>query len=331
MSEVTLKKLADMLSMSISTVSRALKNHPDISESTRIKVKELARVLDYEPNTYAINLRTNISKEFGVILPAISNDFYQSFITSMETEARQFGYSLIIMQSGDDPRVELENLKRCKQNRMAGIFVSISSKTTDITNFLKLDDQHIPVIFFDKVPAFEACNKVCVDDSAAATLAAEALISKKKTKILSVFGNPQMSITRKRLAGFKNTFIKYGSNAILDIYNANSTHDAVELITEALEKNNKKPDGIFCMSDEILIGAMKVIQRLELHLPLDIGIIAISDGFIPTFYHPQITYIETRGMKLAKMAFSRMLACVAGSSYVQELKIEPILVEGGSL
>jgi len=319
-----------MLNLSISTVSRALKNHPDISESTRLKVKELAQVLDYEPNTYAINLRTNISKEFGVILPAISNDFYQSFITSMETEARQYGYSLIIMQSGDDPIIELENLKRCKQNRMAGIFVSISSKTTDITNFLKLDDQHIPVIFFDKVPAFEACNKVCVDDSVAASLAAEALILKKKTRILSIFGNSQMSITQKRLTGFKNTFTKYRTDTVLDICHANSTKEAIELVKQVL-KTDEKPDAIFCMSDEILIGAMKTIQLLGLHLPNDIGIIAISDGFIPTFYHPQITYVETSGLKLAKMAFSRMLACVAGSSYVQELKIEPILVEGGSL
>ena len=124
-----------MLNLSISTVSRALKNHPDISVDTKIKVKELAAIVDYEPNTYAINLRTNSSKEFGVIIPAISNDFYQSFISSLEEEARLYGNTLIIMQSGEDPVIELENLKRCKQNRMAGVFVSITTKTVDILNF----------------------------------------------------------------------------------------------------------------------------------------------------------------------------------------------------
>src|ERR1700749_2666150 len=103
MAEVNLKKLADMLNLSISTVSRALKDHPDISAETKRKVKELSAVLEYEPNAYAINLKTNVSKEIGVIIPTISNDFYQSFISALEKEARQSGYSLIIQQSGDDP------------------------------------------------------------------------------------------------------------------------------------------------------------------------------------------------------------------------------------
>ncbi|RKR80798.1 LacI family transcriptional regulator [Mucilaginibacter gracilis] len=328
--EVTLKKLADMLNLSISTVSRALKDHPDISTDTKIKVKELAAVLDYEPNTYAINLRTNHSKEFGVIVPGIANDFYQAFISSLEEDARQYGFSLIIMQSGDDPLIELENVKRCKQNRMAGLFVSITSKTVDIHNFLKLDEQHIPVIFFDKVPAFEACNKVCVADSKAATMAAEALVLKRKKNILSLFGNAQLSITQRRFESFKQAFIKYGADSNLLIFNTHSSLEALEITTTQLLLN-KQIDAIFCMNDEILIGAMKAVQKLGLRIPTDIGIIAISEGIIPQLYYPEITYVETSGFKLAKMAFARMLACLAGSSYVQELKIDSIVVDGGSL
>jgi len=330
MSEVTLKKLADMLNLSISTVSRALKNHPDISDSTKIKVKELANILDYEPNTYAINLRTNHSKEFGIIMPTISNDFYQSFIGSLEEEVRNFGYSLIILQTGDDPEIELENVKRCKQNRMAGIFASISSRTTDINHFLKLDELHIPVIFFDKVPAFEACNKVCVADSSAASMAVEALIVNKKKNILSIFGHPKMSITSRRLTSYRETFLRYDYDAVVDIHHSESTTEAQYIATQALQQANR-PDAIFCMSDEVLVGAMKAVQKAGLKIPDDIGIIAISDGFIPTLYFPEITYIETSGYKLAKVAFARMMACLAGSSYVQELKIDSILVPGGSL
>lgn len=330
MADVTLKKLAEMLNLSISTVSRALKNHHDISDETKVKVKELAAVLDYEPNTYAINLRTNNSREFGIIIPSISNDFYQSFISSLEEEARIYGYALIILQSGNNQVTELENLKRCKQNRMAGVFVSITSNTSDISNFLKLGEQHIPIIFFDKVPAFEACNKVCVDDYNAATLAAEALIAKKKKHILSIFGNPQMSITKKRLSAYEETFKKYGSDANVVIQTTNSTEEAFKMVQHYLNEKDRI-DAIFCMSDEILIGTMKAIQIMGLKPPADVGVIAISEGIIPTFYYPHITYIETSGFKLAKMAFSRMLACVAGSSYVQELKIESVLIEGGSL
>ena len=330
MSEVTLKKLADMLNLSISTVSRALKNHPDISEQTKIKVKELAHVLDYEPNAYAINLRTNHSKEFGIIIPAIANDFYHSFISSLEEEARPYGYSLIILQSGDDPAIELENLKRCKQNRMAGVFVSITSKTSDIANFLKLDDHHIPVIFFDKVPSFEACNKVCVDDVSAATIAAETLIAKRKRKILALVGNPQLSISRKRIKAFQDVISKADYRPEVEIAFAYSTAEALTQTNDALYQA-ERPDAIFCMSDEILVGTMKAVQKAGLKPPHDIGLIGISDGYIPTLFYPEVTYIETSGYKLAKMAFARMIACLNGSSYVQELKIDSILVEGGTI
>jgi LacI family transcriptional regulator len=331
MAEVTLKKLAAMLNLSIATVSRALKNHPDISDATKNKVKELAEVLEYEPNTYAVNLRTNHSREFGLIVPAISNDFYQSFISSMEEEARLSGYSLIILLSLDDPLIELQNLKRCKQSRMAGIFVSITSKTTNVSSFLKLDEeQHIPVIFFDLVPPFEACNKVCVDDAAAASIAAETLILRKKVRILAGFGNKQLSITQKRLVAFKDTFVKFSSDALIHYHHSNSSREAFTWFMETLNTPDR-PDAIFCMSDDILIGAMKAIQTLHLRLPDDLGLIAISDGVVPHFYYPEITYIETSGYKLAKMAFSRMLACIAGSTYVRELKIEATLVEGGSI
>jgi LacI family transcriptional regulator len=330
MPEVTLKKLADMLNLSISTVSRALKNHPDISDQTKIKVKELASMLDYEPNTYAINLRTNHSREFGLIVPAISNFFYHSFIGSLEEEVRNYKYSLIILQSGDDPEVESENIRRCKQNRMAGVFASITSQTTNIQNFLKLDDQHIPVIFFDKVPAFEACNKICVADASAAFLAAEALIGKKKKNILSIFGDIHMSITTKRLAAYQDTFRKFEYAGIVDIEFAKSSDEAMNITLQAFLGDNK-PDSVFCMSDEILVGVMKTLQLLGLKTPDDVGVIAISDGFMPTVYYPETTYAETSGYKLAKMAFARMMACLAGSSYVQELNIDSILVAGGSL
>ena len=328
--EVTLKKLSDMLNLSVSTVSRALKDHPDISVETRIKIKELAQVLEYEPNAYAVQLRTNNSKEFGIIVPAISNYFYHAFISSVEEEARHYGYSIIILQSNDDPEIEQENFKKCKQNRVSGVFASITSKTENIQGFLKLEDQKIPVVFFDKVPAFEACNKVCVADDLAASMAAEALLLKKKQLILSIFGNQNLSITKKRFKSYKDTYTKYGSIAAIDIHYADNSDEAFN-ITAAAFTQSEKPDAVFCMSDEILVGTMKAAQMLHLNIPDDVGVIAISDGFIPKLYYPEISYTETSGHKLGKMAFSRMMACIAGSTFAQELSIDSKLIEGGSL
>ena len=319
-----------MLNLSVSTISRALKDHPNISAETRTKVKELASVLEYEPNAYAIHLRTNNSKEFGIVVPAISSYFYHSFISSIEEEARRFGYSVIILQSGEDPVLEQENLKKCKQNRVSGVFAAITSKTEDIQSFLKLEKQQIPVVFFDKVPAFETCNKVCVADGLAASMAAEALILKKKLAVLSIFGNKNLSITKRRLKSYTDTFKKHKAGTEIFTFHAGNTEEAFQIVLEAFAGPNK-PDAVFCMTDEILAGAMKAVQKLALRIPKDVGIITISDGYLPKIYYPEISYTETSGHKLGKLAFSRMLACIAGSTVAQELSIDSKLIEGGSL
>src|SRR5579885_2335004 len=180
----TLKKISQVLDLSISTVSRALKNHPDISERTKQKVLELANRLEYEPNAYAIHLRTNNSKIFGLIVPNVSYYFYDTFIAAVEEECRKNGYSLMILQSGDDVETESNNLKICRQNRVTGVFVCLTPNTTDLKPFLKFDEVDIPLIFFDKVPEYEACNKVCIADAQSAKIAADAILAKGKKKVL---------------------------------------------------------------------------------------------------------------------------------------------------
>lgn len=317
-----------MLNLSISTVSRALKDHPDIAQQTKDKVQELAEILEYEPNTYAINLRTNKSKEFGVIVPAVSSYFYHSFINSLEEEARRYGYSLMILQSVDDPSIELENLKRCKLSRVAGIFVSISSKTVDIKPFIKVEEQDIPIIFFDKVPDFDTCNKVCVADAAATELAVNALLNKGKKNILAFFGDQNMSITQRRLNSFNNIVGKK-NDCEFQLFFAENASKASSIFEETVYKT--KPDAIFCMSDELLTGVMKSVQKLQIKIPDDLSIVAISDGFIPQLYYPEIAYAETSGFKLGKLAFYRMMKYLAGHTYAQELSIDSVLINGGSI
>lgn len=328
MTTTTLKKISEVLGISISTVSRALKNHPDISTKTKQRVVELAQTLDYEPNANAIHLRTKKSQLFGLIVPTVSNFFYESFISSIEEESRKNGYSLMILQSADDPANEIENLKLCRQNRISGLFACISSKTENIEPFQKLRDLDIPVIFFDKVPEIGNCNKVCVADAAAATIAANAIISKKKKKVLAIYGDDHLLISKKRKAAFTDT-INQNKNKIALISDfARSSYEAELLCNKYLKQ---KPDTIFCMSDEILLGVMKAIQKTKMLVPKDISVIAISNGFIPTLYYPEITYVETSGYKLGKLAFSSMMACIAGSTFIQELTIESMLMDGGSL
>lgn len=330
-SRATLKNISKILSLSISTVSRALKNHPDISEQTKKKVQEAATMLDYEPNTNAINLRTDKRNLIGVIIPFISNFFYQSFISAVEEEAKKNNYSLLILQSADNPETELENLRICRANRVAAVFVSISPLTKDISTFLKLSQSGTPVVFFDKVPPFEACDKVCIADEEAATIAAEEIIKKQNGTVLALFANPEFSITQKRLTAFKEVFNKHKRINDLEIIYAYSAKEARQIVINSLGKKIK-PQVIFSMSDEILTGVMKAIQVLKIKIPDEIKIITISDdGFVPKLFEPEITYVETSGYELGRLTFKRMKDYLGGKTFIQEVLLPPKLVPGESL
>ncbi|MEP7145291.1 MAG: LacI family DNA-binding transcriptional regulator [Ferruginibacter sp.] len=326
----TLKKLAEVLHLSISTVSRALKDHPDISTDTKKRVKELAEALEYEPNSFAIHLRSNTSNVLGILVPSVDNFFYDSFIAAVEQEARLQQYSVLIMQSGESMEVETANLKLLKNNRIAGIFVSITTETNNIEPFLKLQELNIPILFFDRVPDYEACNKICMADKAAANIAAEALIAKQKKHVLALFGHLNLTISKKRLNSFRETFELKSPGTKLSIGVPLNVEESKNITLRALEDNDP-PDAVFCMGDLILIGAMQAIHEKELKVPEDIAVISISNGFIPNIYNPKITYVETSGYKLGKLAFKRMMSCLSGNTFLQEITLESVLVEGGSL
>ena len=326
----TLKQLSKILHISVSTVSRALKNHPDISEETKRKVRALAEKMEYEPNQHAIDLRNNTSYVLGILVPLLDDFFYESFAAAVEEDARKIGYAVIIMQSRENKDTEATNLKLLKSNRIAGVFVSNTGETDDISFFLKLNNAKVPVIFFDRVPDFDGCNKICFADKAAASIAAEALIAKKRKKVLAIFGHPKLSTSKKRFESFSETFKTKSPQTKID-HHFTLTMAEAKSVTAAALKNKQLPDAIFCMSDLILMGAMQAVHEKGLKVPGEIAIISISNGLIPTLYNPKVTYVETSGYKLGKLAFKRMMECLAGSSFIQELSIDSVLVAGESL
>lgn len=326
---VTLKKISEVLDLSISTVSRALKNHPDISGATKQKVTELAAVLDYEPNANAINLRSRNSRVFGLMVPSVSNSFYDSFMSAVEEKCRISSYSLIIMQSADDPEIEQNILKIYRQNRVSGCFACLSPGIIDLGYFKKLDDLSIPVVFFDKVPEAASYNQVSVDNEAAAAQVAKVLIQKGKKNILSIFGNEDFAISRIRRQAFIQSF-KKKRNIRLFNENASSSEEAAAIIYRYFNAE-EKPDAIFCMSDEILTGVMKTIQQLKISYPENVGIISMSDGYYPKLYYPEITYIETSGYKLGALAYEVMMQAMEDHYNSHQLTVAPVLVPGGSL
>jgi LacI family transcriptional regulator len=330
MEVITLKRISEVLGLSISTVSRALKDHPDISANTKKRVHELADTLEYEPNINAISLRSKTNKVFGLIVPSISGFFYDSFISAVEEESRKNGYSLMILQSGNDAEVEKNSLRICKQNRIAGLFVCLSTETTSMEAFEKFKEADIPLVFFDKVPEANTYNKICIADEHAAKLAAELLLRKNKKKVLAIFGNENLSITRTRFKAFQKIISLQND---VEIYNEHcSSHEEARKMTKQYFSKKIKPDAVFCMSDEILIGTMKCLNELKISIPEEAAVISMSDGFLPKIYTPEITFIETSGYKLGKLSFTKMMGCVNGNSdEPEEMFITCPMVKGGSL
>lgn len=253
---ITLKKIAHALNLSVSTVSRALKNNKAISKTTRQKVFELANAMEYEPNSFAVQLRTNSSKVLGLITPTVSSYFYDSFIAAVEKECRANGFSLLILQSEDDAALAY-SLSACRKNRVSGIFLCADFLKT-LEEFFKLRSQSIPVIFFDKVPDTNAFHKVCLADEQAAALAANYILEKKKKNILALFGNGSLSITVKRLASFQQTISLADNNIKLHTETDIDFKKAIQRTAHHLS-TNESLDCIFCMSDEILTGVMRAV------------------------------------------------------------------------
>lgn len=330
MQKSTLKKLSQTLGLSISTVSRALKDHPDISESTRKKVKDLAAAMEYEPNSYAVQLRTRKSNVIGVLIPTINNFFYDSFIGAVEEEARKHGYSLLIMQSGDKVENETACLQYFRQHMIMGLFVALSVETDDLAPFKKMEELEVPVVFIDRVPEEKGFYTACLADEAAARMAAEAIIEKNKKNVLALFGHPHLSISKIRRETFKNIFAAKAPKTKLRIESTETPGPSKEMALEVLA-SAKPPDVIFCMGDMILIGVMKAIHELKLKVPQDVSVIGISNGFIPAMFNPEVTYVETSGNKLGKLAFMQMLARLRSENVPENVIVESVIVEGGSL
>ena len=244
MTNTTLKLLAQQLQLSISTVSRALKDHPDISAATKAKVNALANSLDYEPNAYAIQLRTQNSKIFGVIVPAISNLFYDSFISAVEEESRKNGYALMILQSSNQVDIELDNLKIFRQNRVSGVFACLSGNAENLEIYQKMTEKEIPVVFFDIVPKDNKFTKVRMADERCATLAAEEIIKRNAKKVVAIFGEPNLSISQKRRNAFQHFMETYAPKVHCTYLNACSSAEAEELFRKQYSKT-QKPDTVF--------------------------------------------------------------------------------------
>jgi DNA-binding LacI/PurR family transcriptional regulator len=195
----TLKEIAKRLKFSVSTVSRALHDHPSIGLRTKMQVQQLAKELNYEPNQTALFFKQQKTYSIGVILPNLKEEFFSQAINGIEDVAKTHKYSVLIGQSHDDIDQEKQIATAMKNHRVDGLIVSISKHTKNYEHLTGLDKYNIPVVFFDRVPDLPAVHKVASNFNTGTRQAIEFLISKGHRRIGVINGPEEMKSSKERI------------------------------------------------------------------------------------------------------------------------------------
>lgn len=310
MKKITINDLATKLKISKSTISKALKGYPDVSDKTRKRVLRLAKKLNYTPNNIASSLRTRQTKTLGVIIPTIVHHFFSKVIDGLIIEAEKHGYLVILLQS--DERVELEKkqIELLIQKQVDGILISVSNQTGNGEHITKAMEKGIPVVMFDKVVKSFNCSKVIIDDKLAAFEAVDYLLNKGYKKIAHFGGMllPQISIDR--LLGYKNALkahnIEYDESLVYINPNNDDFNDGYYNAKKMIEEH-QDVDAIFAITDVIATGALKYFENNGIKVPEQIAVFGFSNWFMSSVITPSLSTVNQPGHKMGQIAVDVLL------------------------
>ena len=307
-STITIKDLAKNLGISVSTVSRALKNHPDISAETCRAVQNLAKEMNYTPNAIALSLRQKKTFLIGIVIPQIIHHFFSCVISGIENIANKNGYNVIIFQSNEDFEREKSICKSAINAHIDGLLVSISKNTTNSEHFKEVQQAGIPIVFFDRIIGDINSDKVIVDDFNGAISAVEHLISIGCRRIAHLSAPQNLQIAQKRQLGYIEALKKAGLPIDRDlIMPCDNQYDALE-VTRKLMNNGNPPDGIFAVNDLTAAGSMYALRKMGYRVPQDIAVCGFTDGLVSTLTNPTLTTVEQHGDVIGSMAAEMLLS-----------------------
>lgn len=306
-SQVTIKDIARELGISPSTVSRALKDHPDISPETKKAVNELASRVNYQPNAVALSLKHSKRFTLGVIIPETVHYFFSTVISGIEEIAYEAGYNVMICQSNERYDRELSNAQMLFSNRVDGLLISLSKETRNFSHLKLFMDNNIPVVFFDRATDAFPCDKVIIDDFQASLDATGFLFEHGHRNLVHLAAPESLQIGALRRQGFieahSRAGLPFSTNKIIE---ADNYETAFERIKAHFEQGYK-PDGIFAVNDLTAMGAMQALKKMGYNIPDDIGIVGFSNGQYSNITDPPLTTIDQNGLKMGKTAASLLL------------------------
>jgi len=312
MQKLTLKKIARELDVSISTVSKSLKDSPEISEDTRAKVKAFAKLYNYRPNTIALSLKNRKTKTLGVIIPEIVHHFFTTVVSGIEKVANEKGYTVIIGLSNESFEKEVTNMQKLANGSIDGFILSVSRETqlkNDYHHLTETIDHGMPIVLFDRnVPEIE-CDKVVVDDREGARNAVLKLLSQGCEHIALLTTEDHVNVGKLRTLGYKEALeesgIAYRENLVVklrDEFNDEGQEERLMTEIELFLGNNPGVDGIFAVNEKYALTAMKAARKLGREIPTQLKVIGFTDGDLSKFATPSLTTVSQHGIQLGEKA-----------------------------
>ena len=309
---LTMKDLAHMLGVSVATVSRALRDSPSISKQRREEIQRFAREHDFRPNIVAESLRNSRRvpiKVIGVITPEFVHYYFSSVLAGIEQVASERGYLLVVACSGENESREAQLCDTFYRNRVCGIIAAQSKHTVNYSHFVRLAQNKVPLVFYDRIcPAINA-NRVVVDDYKGAFNAVTYLIERGCRRIAYYGTSLNLEIAKNRFNGYRDALYQNGLKPDDEL--CDNRVDA-ELITPLMLQMDHRPDAFFAVNDDTAIGILYTAKRMGLKVPDELMICGFTDGNLATSCDPQLTTIEQNGVEVGREAAEILIGLVEG-------------------
>ncbi len=337
---MTLKNLAKELKVSISTVSKALRDSPEISTETIEKVKDLAKKYNYRPNKIALSLKSNRTLTIGVIIPDILNRFYSKVLNGIHDSADRYGYDVITINTKESILKEIDSLQILSSGTVDGVIIAMSEETLNKNNYSHLKEftmKETPIVMFDRVTDKINCDKVIIDDFDAIYNEVKSLKDLGRKKIGFITTINDLNVGKYRANGYRKAsfdfFGKFNKNLILRI---SKNHDKHIEIEKFIKKN--KPDAL--ISADIICGviSINIARNLNIDVPKELSVVGFGDKTISEYSTPKLTTIYQHGTEIGnrsvELLVDRMNSKWFGlnknlNSYTTEI-IPTLTIGGGS-
>jgi LacI family transcriptional regulator len=330
---VRLKDIAQDLNLSVVTVSKVLRDHPDIGSETRERVLKRMKELNYRPNLAARALVTGRTYAMGLVVPDLVHPFFGQVAKALSTVLRRKGYSLVLSSSDDDPRLEEQEIEQLLARRVDVLVVASAQRS--IESFRRIEQQKTPYVLIDRKLDGLSAHFVGVDDVEVGRIATNHLFD-AGCRYVAHIGGPDVSTAAGRAQGYREVLARRGAEERQEfIVMREHGDDAGDRsgfgAMKQLLQLKPRPDGVFCYNDPTAMGAMKAVLDAGLNVPEDVAIVGCGNVTYADFMRVPLTSVDQQTSKIGERAANLALSLLGQRpARPKQILLKPNLIERAS-